>query len=509
MLRRTSLLAKHYRKSIPGYSTQSRSFFGIGDVLGAIGNPKETLSQITEAKNELEKVKNELVEMGEKVRLPPVRTFVRQPNYFSRKLEEDRVRAMLDSDATFTVFFGAASTGKTCLIRHVLTDNTKYIVLPIDLRISAFTDPATFYMSLSTHLEAFFNDVSESVDGFEELGHRLGLGFKHARIDVERRGVPPSSTDISRLMELFQNALLNYWNYDPSLTEEERKKLDNQSTLPEPKQRVTCGSPNKLNRKIPVLYIDEAHRLPQLLDTEHSGTLKIILDGLTVLTKQERLLHTIFCTSDSMFMSTLVDYNVLTHTQVLHVTDPSKDSIRSYLKDHLLLQINQSHLHPHIIENFDNIYSILGGKYIHWKDYLLGDWLHDGLSLTQSKVATHAKISVESHLYPSSGLSTPPNTLALLHEIAKATDDNPLDIFDARRRFGQEVVDALLCNKILEVRWGNVISRSNFLENAHMNPKLDGRSDISENKPAINPLKPASSVMGWAIKEVLKKHELQ
>ncbi|TIA90198.1 hypothetical protein E3P99_01729 [Wallemia hederae] len=508
MLQRSATFIKHAKQCRINRPLQARSFFGIGELLGAIGNPKETLAQITEAKNELEKVKNELVEMGEKVRLPPVRTFVRQPNYFERKVEEDRIRAVLDSDATFTVFFGAASTGKTCLIRNVLTDSDKYIVLPIDLRISAFADPATLYTSLSLHLEAFFNDVSENVDGFKELGHRLSLGFKHARIDVEKRGVSPSATDISRLMELFQNALLNYWNHDPTLTEEERKELSKKSTLPEPKQRITSGNPNKLNRKIPVLLIDEAHRLPQLLNQDSSDALKIIFDGLTVLTKQERLLHTILCTSDPMFMNTLMDYNVLTHTQVLHLTDPSKESIREYLKDHLLLQVKQSHLHPHILDNFDNLYAVLGGKYIHWKDYLLGDWLHDGLSVSQSKVATHAKIMIESHLYPSPGLSPPPNTVALLHAIAESSDDKPLDVFEARRKFGQEEVDALIRNKILEVRWGSVISRSNFLDNAHLNPSLDGRSDISANKPAVNSLMPASAVMGWAIKETLRKHEL-
>lgn len=47
-----------------------------------------------------------------------------------------------------------------------------------------------------------------------------------------------------------QNALLNYWNHDPSLSEEEKRELNEQSTLPEPKERVTTGNLNKLNRKV-------------------------------------------------------------------------------------------------------------------------------------------------------------------------------------------------------------------------------------------------------------------
>ena len=84
-----------------------RTFFGLGDLLSVVGNPKQTLNQITEAKDELEKVKNDLVETGERLKLPPVRTFVKQPNYFNRVYEEQRIKSLLESEATFSVLFGA------------------------------------------------------------------------------------------------------------------------------------------------------------------------------------------------------------------------------------------------------------------------------------------------------------------------------------------------------------------------------------------------------------------
>lgn len=53
---------------------------------------------------------------------------------------------------------------------------------------------------------------------------------------------------------IIQNALLNYWNHDPSLSEAERRELNEKSTLPEPKERVTTGNLNKLNRKVCQFY---------------------------------------------------------------------------------------------------------------------------------------------------------------------------------------------------------------------------------------------------------------
>ena len=125
-------------------------------------------------------------------------------------------------------------------------------------------------MALSSHLESFFNELSQSVDGFNDEGHNLALGFKHARIDLEKRQEIPTSSDISRLFELLQvilsttsfqklnniflqNALLHYWNWDPNITKDEEKKMNERVTITEPKQRITTGSHNLINRRVSVV----------------------------------------------------------------------------------------------------------------------------------------------------------------------------------------------------------------------------------------------------------------
>lgn len=86
--------------------------------------------------------------------------------------------------------------------------------------------------SLATQLEAFWTDIQESLPGYEDMG-KHALAFKHARLAVHRRlengGAEVKTSDIAHLrardvrmigltpaVELFQSALLSYWNFEPN-----------------------------------------------------------------------------------------------------------------------------------------------------------------------------------------------------------------------------------------------------------------------------------------------------
>lgn len=56
-------------------------------------------------------------------------------------------------------------------------------------------------------------------------------------------------------------------------------------------------------KKIPVLLIDEAHKLPSLIQSPSS--MKTLLDSMLVLTKQDRLIHVVHATSDPFYMFVL------------------------------------------------------------------------------------------------------------------------------------------------------------------------------------------------------------
>ena len=57
---------------------------------------------------------------------------------------------------------------QTALLREVLT-REKYQVLHFDLRIPGFADLPSLYMSLSTQMETYFQDIATKIDGYEDF----------------------------------------------------------------------------------------------------------------------------------------------------------------------------------------------------------------------------------------------------------------------------------------------------------------------------------------------------
>lgn len=88
----------------------ARSFWGIGDIIGVLTAPGQTLQQLSDVRKELQAAKAEMDEAKERERLPPVKTFVQTPNYFPRRKEEEAIKRILEGPPEFTVIFGATST---------------------------------------------------------------------------------------------------------------------------------------------------------------------------------------------------------------------------------------------------------------------------------------------------------------------------------------------------------------------------------------------------------------
>lgn len=53
-------------------------------------------------------------------------------------------------------------------MREVLT-REKYQVLHFDLRIPGFADLPSLYMSLSTQMEAYFQEIAIKIEGYEDF----------------------------------------------------------------------------------------------------------------------------------------------------------------------------------------------------------------------------------------------------------------------------------------------------------------------------------------------------
>ncbi|KAG0144902.1 hypothetical protein CROQUDRAFT_46573 [Cronartium quercuum f. sp. fusiforme G11] len=377
-----------------------RTFFGIGEVLGILANPGETLRSLADSKRLLEETRAEMLEQHERAQIPPKHTFSPLPGFYHREKEIKVVETCLSSVPNFTVVFGGTSVGKTALLRQVLT-HERYHVLHFDLRIAGFADLPSLFFSLSCQMEQFFVDLASKLEGYDTF-ETEALAFKHTRLDVERRvektGARVKTSDIAHLLELFQSSLLKYWEFTPKdpndpetadestqkpIKEWEKAKLEkakkllsqtdaeivtakkqeemqkpkgleesrsvqepDEETEPKCESSKTADSFEQLEdgkekswkpptKKVPVFFLDEAHKLPNLI--KDGEAMKCILDALLVLTKQDRLCHVLHATSDPFYLYWLRDHmKVLAHCTIITIGDPSKAEAQQYFNENLV-----------------------------------------------------------------------------------------------------------------------------------------------------------------------------
>ena len=136
-----------------------RYFFGVGELLGVVTNPAETIKQLNESKELLQKAREDMALKKEKQRIPRNHTFSKLPGFHGRHSEQRVLRKILTKTPQMTVVFGATSVGKTALLRQVLA-NDDFYVIKFDLRVSGFGDLRTLYISLCEQFQNFFEEVT-------------------------------------------------------------------------------------------------------------------------------------------------------------------------------------------------------------------------------------------------------------------------------------------------------------------------------------------------------------
>ncbi|KAG9307961.1 hypothetical protein JVU11DRAFT_12767 [Chiua virens] len=408
-----------------------RNFFGMSEVFGVLLNPSETARSLMESKRLLEEARKEINEEREPPRLRVKHAITRLPGFVPREAELRVMEHILEGEPSFTVVFGASAVGKTALLREILSRD-RFHVLHFDLRIPGFADVASLYMSLSLQMEQYFEGISMTMPGFEEF-RKEANAFRHDRLDVERRlsqavvgslGSQVRTSDIARLMELFQYSLLRYAEFEPlgdvnELANQGRKESDVSSErthVNSPRwffKRAKRGSdsrgvsssmikePEKHCKKIPVLFFDEAHKLPFLIQS--TDTMKCLLDSVLVLTKQDRLCHVVQATSDPFYQNWLRQLNVVQHCKIVTIGDCSKSETRTYFKERLLPRV------PEALQqalSFDVLYEAFGGKIAHWQDYINEYINADGnFDIKQSSHFLQAHASLNLHIVHSSQLA--------------------------------------------------------------------------------------------------------
>ncbi len=505
MIRPVSAFAKRSKcknTSLQSHLKNARTLFGLTEAIGVIANPAEMLRQLNESREMLSKAREDIKFASEKKRLPPKHTFSKLPGFHGREREIKAIDRILAGNPSFNLIFGATSVGKTALLRQVLTSDA-YWVIHFDLRISGFADLRSLYMSLSIQFQQFF-----ALMGHEEM-EKHALGFKHARADleeVEKNGYKASVADIASLMESLQSSMLAYWEFDPHKEEKDQKskidgekkaKKESKLRLVDPtieqdeddepgqdpdleeltehreqkKREAEEAKKKKFRKRGLVFFIDEAHKLPALVDDELS--LKVFLDTLLVLTKQDRLCHVIHATSDSFYMHWLRQMNVGHHCQLLTIGDCPREEAFEYYMDQLVTTI-PADLRPTI--SFDDLFEAFGGKKSHLTDYLSA-WINSDGKLTPltSPIFTQAYTLLQFHLthtsFPTySPLSTATRSPQAGNEssfdreqliaVMRLLTQPPYSIpyFESCRRIGADAIDGMVKTRILELRWSRTVS---------------------------------------------------
>lgn len=165
MLRLASIDHRKLARSLPArfavcltQPRYTRSFFGMGEIVGVLANPAETIRQLNESKDLLSKAREENKLKNEKKRIPKKHTFSKLPGFHGREAELALIRKVLAGNPQLNVIFGATSVGKTALLRQVLAGDD-YFVIKFDLRISGFADLRSLYFSLCEQFQNLFNEV--------------------------------------------------------------------------------------------------------------------------------------------------------------------------------------------------------------------------------------------------------------------------------------------------------------------------------------------------------------
>ncbi|GLB39892.1 hypothetical protein LshimejAT787_0704020 [Lyophyllum shimeji] len=577
-----------------------RNFFGMGEIVGVITNPAETVRSLTESKRLLEEARRELAESRERSQLRPKHTFSRLPGFFPRKAETEAIERALEGEPSFTVLFGASSTGKTALLREVLS-REQYHVLHFDLRIAGFADLPSLYLSLSQQMELYFEEIANNMEGYEEF-EKEAWSFKFDRRNVQSRVVEASgdskaqsvrTSDIARLMELFQSSLLKYWEFRPLEGEEQRNngKRRQSSDATSDHTHVNIGSngassskskrwtflrnskskgrdspklprssnggengvhekpKEKPRKKMPIIFFDEAHKLPSLIQS--TDTMKCLLDSMLVLTKQDRLCHVIHATSDPFYQTWLRQFNVMQHCKIITIGDCSRSETKAFFRDRILPNVPER-LRPGL--RFEVLYEAFGGKLAHWHDYVT-DYVNSNgrIDIKQSSHFLQAHALLNLHIIHSSqspsaqeaastaaaANTSNPETLhpglgpagfkiysSITHPFGPSTsagdvggDDNGtnrlvagyykadftamqllkvmsrltqpdtayLPYFMLCRELGVRAVDGMVKGRLLDLRWTETVTRENGVEDVRVRSGISGVTGGPAGIPSYSP----------------------
>ncbi|KAL5514895.1 hypothetical protein ACEPAG_2211 [Sanghuangporus baumii] len=246
-------------------NANKREWFGLGEVLGVITNPSDTLNQLSETRKALRRAQRDL-----RLRASISSWYIPPQSYFfpslphalvpqsisllQRQSDSFAVDRICSSPPSFTVLCGSSHVGKTTLLREVLKNKEKYFVLWSDLKILGEDGVEGLLLGLASALEMFLEEIEldEGLDDqeFEKLLRAIKHErrfLSHFRQESSHRApnssaIPNAETamtsnDVARLVQLFRSALLMYWASASRHSRQTSESSTTASTSPQPSRQ--------------------------------------------------------------------------------------------------------------------------------------------------------------------------------------------------------------------------------------------------------------------------------
>ncbi|OGT69663.1 MAG: hypothetical protein A3H43_05275 [Gammaproteobacteria bacterium RIFCSPLOWO2_02_FULL_42_9] len=286
---------------------------------------------------------------------PGVTPCLEPERFFNRNRECKDVEAILNQDPQISVFLGPPNSGKTTLLRHVLSQMAakKRPILHIDLRNVSFNTPEGVYrifaeesLGLLQRIHAMLPETSIKVDGSSIFG--IGPDFEvtlaKKAIETEAAKERNSADKLNVVFEVISRAL---------------------------PQKTLFGF--KTN---PVLFIDEANELKALLKhPDGQDVLRNLFKWFVGKTKQEARFHVILGSSSSFFHLWLSRFVNQDHYKSYVIGNLDQQEAARYWAEKVVPDFDWS---GHAPPPFKMAYDICGGNMMHMKQLALQWTLNKG-----------------------------------------------------------------------------------------------------------------------------------
>lgn len=265
-----------------------------------------------------------------------------EADFFNRAKEIRDIRAILDNDPGCTVVLGGPSSGKTRLLKHVLSSE-EYAPIILDLRDSPVNNYQQLmqYLMMQVPVWANLSDLMGKIASNVKqyvAGTEITVGDATLKLPANWPSKELTVTDFAQVLSVLKSAL--------------------------PTWTLLTGSQRK-----PVLFIDEANLLGALskaANDEGAVALHNLLRWCVSNSKQERRFHVVFASSDSFFLNWLQAQGIRDHVDTVVIGDLDRDHARGFYEDFLARSGHGSSNVP----PFDEVYNICGGHMLSIKKYL-------------------------------------------------------------------------------------------------------------------------------------------